>query len=137
MPISTKSASIAGSTWTAELVWQIIHDGKNREGRLDKRVPYIEGLIIPFECYPYTVKDGESVKKRFESFPAPRVFKTHLTYEMAPWGHYDETKPRYIYAMRNPKDVFVSFYHHHRNMPHFMEIPTWDEAFELFMKGGG
>ncbi|XP_078348358.1 sulfotransferase 1C4-like [Oculina patagonica] len=126
----------SGSTWTTEIVWQIVNDGKIGYGRLDKRVPYLEGMIIPFGCYPYNTRDGESVEKLFESFPSPSVFKTHLTYDMAPKGRHEETKPRYIYAMRNPKDAFVSFYHHHRNMPHFKELSTWDEAFELFMKGG-
>ncbi|KAL9989308.1 hypothetical protein ACROYT_G003843 [Oculina patagonica] len=125
----------SGSTWTQEIVWQIIHDGKICDGRLDKRVPYLEAIVMPFKCYPYSVNDVESIEKTFTSFPAPRVFKTHLTYEMVPKGRDEETKPRYIYPMRNPKDAFVSYFDHHRNMPHFKEIPTWDEAFERFMKG--
>lgn len=100
-------------------------------------MPFIEGLIIPFKSFPYTVKDVESVERMFASFPVPRVFKTHLTYEMVPKGHDDATKPRYIYVMRNGKDAFVSHYHHHRNMPYAQEIPSWDEAFGIFMKGEG
>ncbi|XP_022778894.1 sulfotransferase 1C2-like, partial [Stylophora pistillata] len=44
-------------------------------------------------------------------------------------------KPRYIYVMRNPKDVFVSMYHHLHNMPYSVEIPTWDEAFKRLING--
>ncbi|KAL9980218.1 hypothetical protein ACROYT_G008773 [Oculina patagonica] len=105
----------SGSTWTQEMVWQILHHGNICSGRLDERVPYIEAMILPFKQNPYAVNDVQSVEKMFQSFPAPRVFKTHLTYEMAPKGRDEETKPRYIYVMRNPKDAFVSYYHYHRN----------------------
>ena len=128
---------IAGSTWTQEIVWQIIHDGKVCEGRLDERVPFIEGMILPFKSYPYAVTDVDSIEKMFSSFPVPRVFKTHLQYHMIPKGHDEATKPRYIYVMRNPKDAFVSRYHHFRNMPYLKEIPTWDNAFGRFMTGKG
>ena len=128
---------IAGSTWTQEIVWQIIHDGKVCEGRLDERVPFIEGILVPVKSFPYTVTDVESIEKMFSSFPAPRVFKTHVLYDMVPKGHDEATKPRYIYVMRNPKDVFVSLYHHHHNMPYMKDIPTWDEAFGRMMKGIG
>ncbi|XP_020627293.1 sulfotransferase 1C4-like isoform X2 [Orbicella faveolata] len=132
---SLLSSFLKGSTWTQEIVWQIIHDGTVCEGRLDERVPYIEGMILPHRSYPYTVNDVESIEEMFSSFPAPRVFKTHLPYHMVPKGHDETTKPRYIYVMRNPKDAFVSYYHHLRNMPYHKEIPTWDEAFGCFMKG--
>ena len=118
-------------------MWQIIHDGKVCEGRLDERVPFIEGMILPFKSYPYTVTDVDSIEKMFSSFPVPRVFKTHLQYHMIPKGHDEATKPRYIYVMRNPKDAFVSLYHHFRNMPYLKEIPTWDNAFGRFMTGKG
>ena len=100
-------------------------------------MPFIEGMIAPIKSYPYTVTHVESIEKMFSSFPAPRVFKTHLPYDMVPKGHNEATKPRYIYVMRNPKDAFVSRYHHFRNMPYLKEIPTWDEAFERLMEGKG
>lgn len=100
-------------------------------------MPFIEGMILPFKSYPYTVNDVQSIEKVFTGFPTPRVFKTHFQYDMVPKGHNGATKPRYIYVMRNPKDAFVSRYHHSRNMPYCKEIPTWDEAFGRFMKGKG
>ena len=100
-------------------------------------MPFIEGIVLPFKSYPYTVNDVESIEKMFSSFPAPRVFKTHFQYHMVPKGRDEANKPRYIYVMRNPKDVFVSFYHHLRNMPYLKEIPTWDEAFGRLIKGAG
>ena len=100
-------------------------------------MPYFEGMILPLQFKHYTVYDVESVKKMFASFPAPRIIKTHLTYEMVPKGRDEGTNPRYIYVMRNPKDAFVSLYHLGRDMPYFKEPVTWDEAFERFMQGKG
>ncbi|XP_078364521.1 amine sulfotransferase-like [Oculina patagonica] len=125
----------SGSSWTQEIVWQILHDGKIDDRRLDERMPLIEGLILSFKSYPYVMKDAKSVERMFASFPKPRVFKTHLTYDLIPKGSDEATKPRYIYVMRNPRDVFVSLYHHCHNMPYFKEIPSWDEAFVHFMDG--
>lgn len=127
--------TIAGSSWTQEIVWEILHDGKIDDRPLDERMPLIEGMILALKSYPYITKDAKSIKEMFESLPVPRVFKTHLTYELIPKGVDQTTKPRYIYVMRNPKDVLVSIYHHCHNMPYFKEIPSWDKAFELFMDG--
>ena len=118
-------------------MWQILHDGKIDDRQLDVRVPYFEGMIVPLEFIDYTVYDVESVKKMFASFPSPRVIKTHLTYEMTPKRDDKGPKPKYIYAMRNPKDAFVSLYHLRRDVPYFKEVITWDEAFKRFMDGKG
>ena len=127
----------AGSTWTQEIVWQILHNGKIDERRLDVRVPYIEGIIQTVKSFPYTVNDAESMEKTFSSFPEPRVFITHLPYHMVPKGRDEATKPRYIYVMRNPKDALVSMYYHRHNMPYCKEFPAWDEAFKSLMAGKG
>ena len=79
--------------------------------------------------------DAKSAEKVFTRFSEPRVFKTHIPYCLVPKGSDEANKPRYIYVVRNPKDVFVSLYHHSRNMPYVVEIPTWDEAFQSFLKG--
>ena len=118
-------------------MWQILHDGKIDYRRLDIRVPFIEGMILSHKPFPYVVKDAESMEKMFDSFPCPRVFKTHLTYGLVPKGQDEATKPRYIYVMRNPKDAAVSFYHLRRNIPFLQENCSWDEFFEKFMKGEG
>ncbi|PFX15401.1 Sulfotransferase 1C4 [Stylophora pistillata] len=125
----------SGSTWTQEIVWQILHDGQIDQRRLDERVPFVEGMILGIKSYPYTVTDAKSAVKVFTSFPKPRVFKTHLPYSLVPMGLDEANKPRYIYVMRNPKDVFVSIYNHRRNMPYLVEFPTWDEAFKRLITG--
>ena len=100
-------------------------------------MPFIEGMILSHKPFPYVVKDDQSMPKMFDSFPCPRVFKTHLTYGLVPKGQDEATKSRYIYVMRNPKDAAVSFYHLRRNIPFLQENCTWDEFFEKFMGGEG
>ena len=76
------------------------------------------------------------IERLFESFPSPRVFKTHLPYGLVPKPRDQATKPRYIYVMRNPKDTAVSYFHHNAGFPRGANV-SWDEFFELFMKGEG
>ena len=131
------SYCVKGTTWTQEIVWQIIHNGKIDYRRLDIRMPWIDGMILshmPDALYP--ARTPEMMHKMFKSFPAPRAFKTHLTYELVPKPHDQTTKPCYICVMRNPKDTAVSMYHHRLTMP-FEPKPSWEEFFELFSKGEG
>ncbi|XP_078374338.1 sulfotransferase 1B1-like [Oculina patagonica] len=124
----------AGTTWTQEIVWQIIHNGKIDYRRLDVRMPWIDGMVHPFPSNPYHVTSPVMIERMFESFPSPRVFKTHLPYDLVPKPSDQATKPRYIYVMRNPKDTAVSYYHHYLSAPSTQNL-TWDAFFELFIKG--
>ena len=118
------------------MVWQIIHGGNIDYRRLDVRIPWLDGMLHPLPHNPYYASSPLKIERLFESFPAPRVFKTHLPYDLVPKPRDEVTKPRYIYVMRNPKDTAVSFYHHFEIMP---KAPhrSWDEYFELFIKGEG
>ncbi|XP_046356479.2 sulfotransferase 1C4-like [Haliotis rufescens] len=50
-----------------------------------------------------------------DAFPAsPRVLNTHVRYNQLPLQA-REKKCRLIYLLRNPKDVALSYYHHHRS----------------------
>ncbi|KAK0724103.1 P-loop containing nucleoside triphosphate hydrolase protein [Lasiosphaeris hirsuta] len=46
-----------------------------------------------------------------EAAPAPRIFKSHMPYDMALGGDPARQPCRYIYVARNPKDVCASYYH--------------------------
>jgi len=124
----------AGTTWTQEIVWQIINNGKIDYRRLDVRMPWIDGMLSRLSSSPYQARSPEMIQNLFESFPSPRVFKTHLPYDLVPKPHNQDTKPHYIYIMRNPKDTAVSWYYHYLNMP-FEPKPSWNEFFESFCKG--
>ncbi|KAK7072736.1 Sulfotransferase, partial [Halocaridina rubra] len=46
------------------------------------------------------------------SLPSPRTLKTHMPFSLLPPKLLDTCKV--IYLARNPRDVVVSYYHHHR-----------------------
>ena len=118
------------------MVWQIIHGGNIDYRRLDVRMPWLDGMLHQMPYNPYNASSPLMIERLFESFPAPRVFKTHLPYDLVPKPRDEATKPRYIYVMRNPKDTAVSFYHHYQLLPR-AKHRSWDEYFELFIKGQG
>ena len=93
-------------------------------------------MLTPYQENPYRVSSPEMIEKLFESFPSPRVFKSHLVYHLIPQAPDGVPKPRYIYVMRNPKDTAVSYYHHRHFMP-FGKKSSWDEFFGRFVKGEG
>ncbi|XP_020625916.1 eukaryotic translation initiation factor 3 subunit J-like isoform X2 [Orbicella faveolata] len=126
----------AGTTWTQEMVWQIIHNGNIDYRRLDVRMPWLDGMLHPMPHNPYYASSPLMIERLFESFPAPRVFKTHIPYDLVPKPRDQATKPRYICVMRNPKDTAVSFYHHYQLLSRTTHT-SWDEYFELFIKGEG
>jgi len=53
----------------------------------------------------------------------------------APRIYHFEGKGKVVLMLRNPKDIAVSFYHHHKNAIAFNNQQTWDEYFNSFVKG--
>ncbi|KAI4785381.1 hypothetical protein KUCAC02_037798 [Chaenocephalus aceratus] len=58
------------------------------------------------EIVPLIMSGGDP-----EPRPSPRLLTTHFQYNMMPPSFF-EVKPKVIYVMRNPKDVFTSSFHH-------------------------
>lgn len=128
---------VLGTTWTQEIVWQILHDGRIDYRRIDVRIPWIEGMLYSYKENPYKVSTVDMIEKMFESFPSPRVFKSHLRYHLIPKAADKTRKPRYIYVMRNPKDTAVSYYHHYHFIPAAKDPSSWETFFDQFIKGEG
>ncbi|RMX49334.1 hypothetical protein pdam_00014438 [Pocillopora damicornis] len=91
----------SGTTWTQEIVWQIINDGKIDYRPLHVRMPWVDGMPYAQPENPYLVTSAGMIEKMFECFPSPRVFKSHLPYDLVPKGCGQAAKPqaRYIYVM--------------------------------------
>ena len=83
-----------GTTWVQEVVWQIFNGGEISIKPAFERVPFLEMLTHP---------RAEHVD--INTLPSPRIIKTHLTYHATPKDENEETRCKYIYVARNPKDV--------------------------------
>jgi len=88
----------SGTTLTQMLVHQLLTDG-------NVEFPHINSVSLFLEQDVLGRLDAQSVG--LDSLPQPRRFKSHLPYALIPKG-----PGRYIYVMRNPLDVAVSFYFH-------------------------
>lgn len=91
----------SGTTLTQQIVNLIVNGDDNFESIHDIS-PWVEETFI-------TPKENK--KSWIESLPSPRFFKSHLLFEALPY--YPEWK--YIYLVRDGRDVGVSLYHHHQS----------------------
>ena len=69
------------------------------------------------------------------TLPSPRILKTHLLYNIIPKGTNEDTKCKYIYLARNPKDVAVSFFQFVTSMKRYNG--PWEFYAKLFVEGNG
>ena len=104
----------SGTTWTQMILYQLTTDGRMDFAHITQVCPWFERAL----------KAGRDL----DALPAPRVFKSHLTYRRIPKG-----PCRYIYVARDGKDVAVSYYHFYRS--HMGYKGTFEEFFERFLTG--
>jgi methylamine dehydrogenase accessory protein MauD len=104
----------SGTTWMQMILYQL-----TTAGNMD--FPHITTVCPWFER---SLKDGTA----YDALPAPRVFKSHLSYGKIPKG-----PCKYIYVARDGKDVAVSYYHFCQTHMGFQG--SFDEFFERFLKG--
>ena len=89
----------AGTTWSQQIVKLIRNGGESDDKKIDGSVPWLEANAL--------------FKLDLASLPKPRAFKSHFSYELMPCGKPDTTPCKYVYVVRNPKDVAVSFFFHY------------------------
>jgi hypothetical protein len=104
----------SGTTWMQMILYQLTTQG-------EMNFPHITSVCPWFER---SLKDGTA----YDALPAPRVFKSHLTYRKIPKG-----PCKYIYVARDGKDVAVSYYHFYTT--HMGFKGTFDDFFQRFLKG--
>ncbi|XP_078679913.1 sulfotransferase 1C2-like [Branchiostoma floridae x Branchiostoma belcheri] len=120
----------AGTNLLFEILHGVLH-GKARPpedlkffARLEFTLPRPTGLDV--------------VHARLTSAPtsSPRVMSTHLARSLAPPGLARPDKDiRVIVAMRNPKDVAVSYYNFERQNPLAQSPNSWDDFYREFHNG--
>ncbi|KAL2077998.1 hypothetical protein ACEWY4_025683 [Coilia grayii] len=113
----------SGTTWMQEIVPLIQSEGDFAP--IDTipnwdRVPWLE--------------EHRANILNLEERPSPRIFATHFHYNMMPESYF-KVKPKVLYVLRNPKDVFTSSFHYY-GMASFLVNPgTVDEFLEKFLDG--
>ena len=101
----------SGSTWTQQIVKLLRNGGQPDDIKIDRAILWLEILDSDFgKVLGYTRDMGTS-----SDILCPRVFKNHLPYELVPGGLPHITAAKYIYVMRNPKDVCVSYWYYLNN----------------------
>lgn len=73
-------------------------------------------------------------QSQFDELPSPRVLNTHSLFSQLPVDFVNR-KCKIILIMRNPKDVAVSFYHHHTGITKYEYEGTWESYLPRFMQG--
>ena len=105
----------SGTTWLQMILYQLTTDGSMDFPHIAAVSPHIE------EPSPNLIRD-------IDQLPAPRIFKSHLSYKHIPKG-----PCKYIYISRDGLDVAVSFYHHHQNIMGFKG--SLDQFMHRFLAG--
>ncbi|KAG9334981.1 hypothetical protein JZ751_006204 [Albula glossodonta] len=80
------------------------------------------------------MEEHRAIVLNLEQRPSPRMFTTHFHYSMMP-ASYFKVKPKVIYVMRNPKDVFTSSFHYYGMASYLVDPGTADEFLDKFLSG--
>jgi hypothetical protein len=96
------------------ILYQILTDGEMDFENINEWSPHFEDRLC--QC------------QNFEHLPSPRILKSHLDYQSIPKG-----PCKYIYVVRNGKDVAVSYFHYSRT--HMGFTKDFGTFFEFFLNG--
>ena len=107
----------SGTTLVQQIVDVLLHDGESGTEHLSERSPWFERNLAL----------GRSSVADFARLPSPRAFKSHLPRAWLPSG------ARYVYVVRDGRDVAVSYYHLYRS--HLDFSGAFEQFFELFLHG--
>ena len=78
----------------------------------------------------------KSSQPDIKTLPSPRLLKTHLSYDVIPKGAKDDTRCKYIYIARNPKDAAVSSYKFIKSFGAETGLNApWEFYVKLFIQG--
>ena len=120
----------SGQNWMLQIVYQLIHHGKGEFEHIHSVVPWPDVVLLTRTWRNYAIPLRLATAWR----TAPehkRLIKTHLNWEMLPYSK----EARYIAVIRDPKDVFVSFYFFARNNLLGRAMPSVSAVYRSFLKG--
>ena len=113
-----------GTTWTQQIVKLIRNNGVQDGVRPNLAVPWLEATEMSYY---------KEAGFRVDELKRPRAFKSHFPYDLLPCGPPHTTPCKYIYVIRNPKDVAVSLYFH--NLRSFPAGTDWNVHWKKYIEG--
>ncbi|XP_070846678.1 sulfotransferase 2B1-like [Chaetodon trifascialis] len=113
----------SGTTWMQEIVPLIVSGGD----------PSSVETIPNWDRVPW-LEEHRACILNLEQRPSPRMFSTHFHYNMMPPSFF-EAKPKVIYVMRNPKDVFTSSFHYYGMASYMVNPGPQSEFLHKFLEG--
>ncbi|XP_019938740.2 sulfotransferase 2B1-like [Paralichthys olivaceus] len=113
----------SGTTWMQEIVPLIMSGGD----------PASVESLHNWDRVPW-LEIYSSCNLELEKRPSPRMFATHFQYKMMPRSFF-EVKPKVIYVMRNPKDVFTSYLHYSKVASFLVNPGPQREFLQKFLDG--
>jgi Sulfotransferase domain len=120
----------SGTNWVLQIVYQLIHHGRGEFDHIHSVAPWPDAVLVSRTWRDYAIPLRLSTAWR----TAPerrRVIKTHLNWELLPYSK----EARYIAVIRDPKDVFVSFYFFTRNNLLGRATPSVNAFYRAFLTG--
>ncbi|XP_019740460.1 sulfotransferase family cytosolic 2B member 1-like [Hippocampus comes] len=113
----------SGTTWMQEIVPLIMSGGD----------PSSVETLHNWDRVPW-LEEAHSCSLDLDNRPSPRMFTTHFLPRMMPPSFF-EVKPKVIYVMRNPKDVFTSSFHYCAMASFLVDPGSQTEFLQKFLKG--
>lgn len=113
----------SGTTWLQEIVPLIMSGGE----------PASVESLPNWDRVPW-LEETRTQVLNLEERPSPRIFTTHYHLGMMPAAFF-KVKPKVIYVMRNPKDVFTSSFHYYGMVSFLVNPGPQSEFLHRFLEG--
>ncbi|KAM9424938.1 sulfotransferase 2B1-like [Pholidichthys leucotaenia] len=113
----------SGTTWMQEIIPLIMSGGD----------PTSVETLPNWDRVPW-LEEQRALILNLEERPSPRIFATHFRYDMMP-PSFLQTKPKVVYVMRNPKDIFTSSFHYYGMASYLVGPGTQSEFLDKFLQG--
>lgn len=111
----------SGTTWMEQVIHLLLNNGEQGIKVLGDAVPWVETLP----------NRPQGFKEFLKGMSGRRFFTSHLPYSLMPGIR--DSNAKYVYVVRNPKDVAVSTYYHDQSKHNYNG--TWEDHFKLFIQG--
>jgi len=126
----------SGTTWTQEMVWNIVNNcqfDKATKTDIDEKFFFLDMDFLGSGSKGV----GPGARSNFiqaaeDKLGERRLIKTHLQLGLLPPSVLSTCKV--IYVGRNPKDVAVSYYHHHKMTRNADQSLKFEDFMNFFMK---